>query len=219
MKIIDDIHGFIWLNPNENNCNTYLINSEKKILVDPGHYHLFNHVEHGLSDLSLSSADIDLVIITHGHPDHMEGIKKFASLPALIAIPEGEINFIRQLVPNFGEVFGVPGFEPDILLKEGNLKIGDLELQVINTPGHSPNSVCLYWPDKKVLFSGDLVFNQGVGRTDLPGGDGEALKKSIRKISQLDVEYLLPGHGEIVAGQEEVKSNFKDIESFWFAYI
>ena len=219
MKIIDDLHGFIWLNPNENNCNTYLINGEKKVLVDPGHNHLFSHVEYGLSMLSIAPADIDVVIITHGHPDHMEGIKQFASLRSIIAIPDGEMDFIRQLVPNFGEAFGVPGFEPDILLREGDLKIEDLELQVIHTPGHSPSSICLYWPAKKVLFSGDVAFNQGIGRTDLPGGDGEALKKSIKKISRLDIEYLLTGHGEIVSGREQVKNNFRDIESYWFAYI
>jgi len=99
------------------------------------------------------------------------------------------------------------------------LKIGNLNFEVIHTPGHSPGSVCLYWPDRKTLFTGDVVFNQGVGRTDLPGGDGEKLKESIRKISRLDVDYLLTGHGDIVAGEEAVKQNFKAIEDFWFGYI
>ena len=219
MKIIDDLHGFLWLNPTANNCNTYLINGNKKVLVDPGHDHLFGHVEEGLSKLSISPDEIDLVIITHGHPDHMEGVKRFESLPAMVAIPEGEIDFIRQIVPNYGDTFGVPDFEPDILLQEGDLKVGDLDLQVIHTPGHSPNSICLYWPTKKVLFSGDVAFNQGIGRTDLPGGNGQALKESIKKISRLDIDYLLTGHGEIVSGHDQVKNNFRDIENYWFAYI
>ena len=79
--------------------------------------------------------------------------------------------------------------------------------------------MCLYWRDKKTLFTGDVVFDQGIGRTDLPGGDGEKLKESIRKISSLDVDYVLTGHGDIVTGREAVKQNFKAIEDLWFGYI
>ena len=70
-----------------------------------------------------------------------------------------------------------------------------------------------------MLFTGDTVFYQGIGRTDLPGGDGEQLKDSIKKISRLDVEYLLPGHGTILSGNDRIKANFKDIERMWFGYI
>jgi glyoxylase-like metal-dependent hydrolase (beta-lactamase superfamily II) len=94
-----------------------------------------------------------------------------------------------------------------------------VNFQVIQTPGHSPGSICLYWSDRKVLFTGDVVFDQGIGRTDLPGGNGRALKESIKSISRLDVEYLLPGHGEIVSGREAVKANFTDIERMWFPYL
>jgi glyoxylase-like metal-dependent hydrolase (beta-lactamase superfamily II) len=94
-----------------------------------------------------------------------------------------------------------------------------LTFQVIQTPGHSPGSVCIYWPDKKVLFTGDVAFNQGIGRTDLPGGDGQELKESIKRISLLDVEYLLSGHGDILSGREKVKANFGDIEEMWFPYL
>jgi glyoxylase-like metal-dependent hydrolase (beta-lactamase superfamily II) len=87
------------------------------------------------------------------------------------------------------------------------------------TPGHSPGSICLYWPAKKALFTGDVVFNQGIGRTDLPGGSGEQLKNSIQRISRLDVEYILTGHGNIVAGKEAVQENFKKIEAVWFNYL
>jgi glyoxylase-like metal-dependent hydrolase (beta-lactamase superfamily II) len=87
------------------------------------------------------------------------------------------------------------------------------------TPGHSPGSLCLYWPDRKVLFTGDVVFFQGIGRTDLPGGNGTELKKSIQRISQLDTEYLLTGHGEILVGKEAIKENFQKIEAYWFNYL
>ena len=64
-----------------------------------------------------------------------------------------------------------------------------------------------------------MAFNQGIGRTDLPGGDGQELKKSIKRISLLDVEYLLSGHGDILSGREKVKANFRDIEEMWFPYL
>ena len=216
MKIFNNLHAFLWNNPTANNCNAFLINGEKKILVDPGHYHLFDHVRDGLSRLSLSPRDIDILIITHGHPDHMESIKVFTDLPAMIAISETEVDFIKKSAPHYGEVLGISSFEPDILLKEGDLTVGNVTFNVIHAPGHSPGSICIYWHDKKVLFTGDVIFDQGIGRTDLPGGDGQELKQSIKRLSRLDVEYLLPGHGDIVSGKELVSTNFSGVERMWF---
>ena len=81
-------------------------------------------------------------------------------------------------------------------------------MKVFHTPGHSPGSVSLYWPDKKVLFTGDLIFKDGVGRTDLPGGDSSLLKESIKRLKGLEIEWLLPGHGDMVSGAKEVRANF-----------
>jgi len=219
MKVSENLHAFLWFDPSANNCNTFFINEKKKILVDPGHHHLFEHVKDGLSELSLSPQDIDVVIITHGHPDHMEGVKMFAGTSTLIALHGAELDFIRKTAPHYGEALGISNLEPDILLQEGDLKIGDLSFQVIHTPGHSPGSICLYWSEKKALFTGDVVFNQGIGRTDLPGGSGETLKESIKKISRLEVDYLLPGHGQIISDPELVRANFSEIERVWFAYL
>jgi glyoxylase-like metal-dependent hydrolase (beta-lactamase superfamily II) len=110
-------------------------------------------------------------------------------------------------------------FAPDFFLQEGDLSLDGLEMKVYHTPGHSPGSVCLYWPVQKALFTGDLVFKEGLGRTDLPGGDGALIKESIQRMSQLDVELLLSGHGEIISGAREVKSNFEQIKDFWFRYV
>jgi len=97
--------------------------------------------------------------------------------------------------------------------------VKDLSLDVIHTPGHSPGSICLRWKEEKALFTGDVIFRDGLGRTDLPGGNGEELKQSIRRISRLEVEWLLPGHGDFIAGSKEVQRNFSRVEEFWFAYI
>jgi glyoxylase-like metal-dependent hydrolase (beta-lactamase superfamily II) len=219
MKIIDHLHGFFWQSPTTNNCNTYLITGGKNILIDPGHQDLFGHVTNALAGLSLALEDLDLVVITHGHPDHMEALKAFRDSGALAAVGAAEMAFIRQMAPHYGAALGMPDFEPDLLLQEGELHVDGVTLQVIHTPGHSPGSLCLYWAGMKALFTGDVVFQQGVGRTDLPGGSGEALKESIRRISRLDVEYLLPGHGEMVSGRAGVRANFKEVERAWFAYL
>lgn len=219
MHLSDDVHAFLWLDPRANNCNSYLINAEKKILVDPGHHALFDHVRDGLAQLSLSPQDIDLVLITHGHPDHLEGVKVFEGTPTLIAIHKTELDFMKSVGPHYVDSLNLAEFEPDILLQDGDLKVGQLSFRVIHAPGHSPGSFCLYWPDKNALFTGDVIFNQGLGRTDLPGGNGQHLKDSIKKLSRLEVDYLLPGHGDILSGRGRIEANFQDIERMWFGYL
>lgn len=218
MLVLDDIHVFLWNHPMKNNCNTYFIDGQKKILIDPGHYYLLSHVRDNLAALSSSFEDIDLAVITHGHPDHLEGVRTFQGTSTLTAIHKLEWEFLKQQ-PYYGATVPMMNFEPAILLQDGDLAIGDHLFKVIHTPGHSPGSFCLYWPARKALFSGDVVFHQGVGRTDLPGGDGLALKTSIQAISKLEVEHLLPGHGPTLSGRDLVRSNFSDIERVWFEYL
>jgi hydroxyacylglutathione hydrolase len=213
MKVFDSLHTFIWQDHSANNCNTYLIDADKKILIDPGHLHLFSPIERELKKLKITPDQIDVVIATHGHPDHLEAVGKFKK-PTLFAMNQEEHALISELAAAY---FKVP--EADFFLTEGDLTIGKLDFQVLVTPGHSPGSICLYWPDRKVLFTGDVVFNQSIGRTDLPGGSSGDLKKSIIRLSKLDVEYLMTGHGEMVTGREKVQENFHMIQDYWFNYL
>ena len=96
----------------------------------------------------------------------------------VFAMNAEEHRFISELA---GQYWKIP--EPLFFLREGDLIIGEHSFEVIATPGHSPGSICLYWPAKKALFTGDLVFNQSIGRTDLPGGNGSMLKESVKRIS------------------------------------
>ena len=213
MKVFDGLHAFIWQDHSANNCNTYLIDADKKILIDPGHLHLFSPIERELKKLKITPDQIDVVIATHGHPDHLEAAGKFKK-PTLFAMNQEEHALISELAAGYFKVT-----EADFFLAEGDLTIGKLNFQVLVTPGHSPGSICLYWPDRKVLFTGDVVFNQSIGRTDLPGGSSGDLKKSIIRLSKLDVEYLLTGHGEMVTGREKVQENFHMIQDYWFNYL
>jgi glyoxylase-like metal-dependent hydrolase (beta-lactamase superfamily II) len=219
MKINDHLYAFLWDNPGENNCNTYLFLGGKRILVDPGHDGLFDRIEEGLSKLALTLEDLDMVFVTHGHPDHLEGIQRFFGKDVIIAMGEREWQFLIQRDPYFGDLFKPPEAESLLFLKEGTLEVGDIAFEVLHTPGHSPGSMCLYFPALKALITGDVVFDRGLGRTDLPGGRGEHLKESIRRLSRLDVDLLLPGHGNFIAGRENVRANFEEIERVWFAYL
>jgi hydroxyacylglutathione hydrolase len=217
MQLLNNLQAFIWRNPQANNCNTYLIQGEKNILIDPGHLHLFDYVQIGLADLGLTLEQVDLVIITHGHPDHLEAVRLFKE-PTLITISRVEAGFINEWIGKYGGNAGYD-FKADFFLQAGDLKVGGRVFQVLETPGHSPGSICLYWPEEKALFTGDVIFNQGIGRTDLPGGNGALLKESIRKLAALDVEYVLSGHGEVIKGRKAVKDNFRRIEDYWFNYL
>ena len=213
MKIFDGLHAFIWRINTQNNCNTYLIDGKLKIIIDPGHRHLFDHVLKNLSALKISPDQIDVAIVTHGHPDHLEAVQAL-NKATMLAMNAEEYRFVSELA---GQYWKIP--EPLFFLREGELIIGEHSFEVIATPGHSPGSICLYWPAKKALFTGDLVFNQSIGRTDLPGGNGSMLKESVKRISQMDIDYLLCGHGEIMAGRKEVQANFQKIKDYWFDYL
>jgi len=212
-KITDGITGFIWTDYRQNNCNTYLIDAGARILVDPGHSHLFDHVEKGLAALGINRRSIDLVVVTHAHPDHMESALLFES-PTMKTFPREDFLYIKRLA---GDGYPIP--EPDFFLVEGDLEVGNTRLQVIHTPGHTPGSVCLFWPEKGALFCGDVIFVNGIGRTDLPGSSAAALKESIKRLKSLDAQIVLPGHGRLLKGRTAVTQNFATIEHYWFSSL
>jgi len=221
LQIANNIHAFIWESMSANNCNTYLIDGPTRILIDPGHRHLFDHVHEGLMELNLTLEDIGLIICTHAHPDHMEAVQLFNKIPTLITLHPKEWSFLKTMDKHIRASIGldIELIEPDFFLTEGDVSVNRLNMDVIYTPGHSPGSISLYLPETKILFTGDLLFKGGVGRTDLPGGNGSQLKESIKSLTQLEIEWLLPGHGEIVSGATDIKTNFDQIVRSVLNYI
>ncbi len=215
MQIAHNLFAFIWTNPQANNCNTYLIKGSKNILIDPGHAQFFSFVRLGLMEAGLTPEQVDLVLITHAHPDHLEAVSLFRK-PTLWALGEVEFAFLRQWLSRYG---GGEALEPDFFLQEGTLLVGDHRLEVLWTPGHSPGSISYYFPEAKALFTGDVIFPLGLGRIDLPGGSGEQLKDSISRLSSLETEFLLSGHGGILKGKKAVVENFRRVEEEWFDFI
>jgi hydroxyacylglutathione hydrolase len=223
MKIIENLYAYVWQGE-DNNCNSYLYANtlgNKHILIDPGHIITpyfkeagFDTLVKGIEQDGLKAEDIGMVFITHAHPDHIEAARKFREkYGAKVAVYSGEAPSYKML----------KGGEVDWMLEAGPLtadKRVSEKLEVIHTPGHSAGEVSLYWPAKKALAVGDVIFFRNTGRVDLPGGDPAELKMSIEKMSKLDVEYLLCGHPYqhpgVITGKQQVKANFDFLlENLW----
>lgn len=245
MRLVDDLYSYMWEGKG-NNSHSYLFASvlrgeKPHVLVDPGHVdnevgeHCFEGLVAAMARDGLKVEDVGLVINTHAHPDHCEASTAVVERTAgdggtgraLVAIHEAEEAYRQKLGEMMARVLGRNvDFEPDLYLREGELNLGKegrLSLRIMHTPGHSPGSISIYWPEGKVLISGDVVFYGGIGRTDIPGGDGKLLRQSIERLSELDIEYLLPGHsteyGGILKGGDKVKQNFSFIRVNYFPLL
>lgn len=221
MKVCDGVYAYVWNGYFVNNANMFYFGDPLNILFDPG---LKNYLDVRFEEMKkdgIDPADVKYVINTHCHPDHFEASLDFAGKNIPLGMHQDEIDFYNKLGPQFFQMFGMafPNVKFNISMKEGTWKVAGTDLEIYHTPGHSPGSICIYWKDKKALVCGDVVFEQSVGRVDFPGGDGKQLIESIKKISKLDVEYLLPGHMNIITGANKIKQNFELIEKYYFSMM
>lgn len=222
MKLTDDIYVYEWTSPFENNCNSFYIGGNVCALVDPGLKMFLPDLLKRMEADGIKRSEIKYVINTHSHPDHYEGSEDFDSDDGVkIALHEKEIEFFDEIGGEMYRLFGLdaPKVNIDIVMKEGTLELGGETMEVFHVPGHSPGSVALYWPSRKALFPGDVIFVQNVGRTDFPGGSSNLLKESIVKLSKLDVDYFMPGHIGVLKGNEIVQDNFRFVIERIFPYL
>lgn len=175
--------------------NCYLLinqNSKKCVVVDPG-----QDIEK-FADY-IKKYEIRYILLTHGHFDHIAGVnslKEYTDAPVLIHKDDNDM--ISDPATNLSHLMGSDTIiKADTFVSDGEIiDFGDNGIKVIHTPGHTPGSVCYKCGD--FLFSGDTVFKDSIGRTDLPCGDYYRLRESVERLMELsDNISVYPGHGEM----------------------
>ena len=210
MKIADNLYMY----PEKGmlDCNTYVIKGKTGLIIDAGSADLISTLVEDMGRDGIKPSDIGIIANTHLHPDHSGANQAFKNVSgARIMLHLLQKQSIKVSLHETANFFGMhpDGFKEDGCFTGNNLKEISLDWEMIPALGHSPDSVCYYSATHKCLVSGDVVFAGNIGRFDLPGGDAVQLANSIRKLSDLDVELLLPGHMGIVRGAERVKANFR----------
>ena len=195
--------------------NTYVIYDETRqcVIIDPGCVSS-SEVDELLGFIDLHQLEPLMVINTHGHIDHImgnEAVKKHYGIK-VEAHPEVKNDFLRSRQQ--AVMFGLPIIEecklPEVDLEDGEvIKVGNGKLEVICTPGHAKGSISLYAMMEGWVFTGDALFCRSIGRTDLPGGNYEELRESIRTrlFTLSDDTEVYCGHGESTTIGEEKDFN------------
>lgn len=191
----------------ETNCYVISAPSLQALIVDPG-----AEAEIILRIVRERRLTVKAYLVTHGHLDHISALR---ALWAQIQAPVAMHGLDEQWA--FGAANQMPPYYPtprrpalvDRILKGGEIWDEDgFNYQAIATPGHSPGSVCFYFPDESTIFSGDTLFQDSVGRTDLPGGNAGQLNKSLRILAALPPQTkVCPGHGPETTIGRETNSN------------
>ena len=185
--------------------NTYVVSSKAQagngrtvLLVDPAcsdQYEqqvLYNYIH------SLSCEEV-FIIATHGHLDHLWGAAwATEQWHTPVLMHEADIPMAEAMQMQYN-LFGIRATPQPFPIEPLNSQLSTFnsQLSILHTPGHTPGSVCLYWPDEKTLISGDTLFRMGYGRTDLPGGNMAELISSLGQLFTLPSDVkVYPGHGD-----------------------
>jgi glyoxylase-like metal-dependent hydrolase (beta-lactamase superfamily II) len=208
MEILSGIHL-----ADKGYSNVYLlVRKNKLILIDTGMDKSAKKIISYIQNLGYKPSDISHILLTHTHMDHIRGLRKIKELcNAKVAIYKTEADIVARKKPMIfpkgilGIFFrimmpfmGYKAVNPDVVLKDGDMIEG---LKVIHTPGHTLGSICFYDQRNKVLFSGDLL-SIDKGKLTYPKSnfntDEDMLKSSVKKISKMSFNYMLPGHGIVI---------------------
>jgi hydroxyacylglutathione hydrolase len=192
-------------------CNCTILGDEAThdaIVVDPG-----DNIPQILSRLQKHGLTLRQIIVTHAHIDHVGGaalLKKVTGAP--VFLNKQDLGLLGAMEMQAGWLgVATPEVAPPDASADDGLAIGlpALPAEVIHTPGHTPGSICLLFPRQHLLLAGDTLFAGSIGRTDLPGGDGRQILRSLRDrlLVLPDTTRVLPGHGPETTIGEERQSN------------
>lgn len=174
--------------------NCYLLTDEetgKTAVIDPGFYN-------SQMEKAVQKHQVVMILLTHGHFDHITGVKKLAvETGAKIYMDAADSDFPMKPELNLSSAMGLDAIEPfvpDVQLHDGStIELGSLQIKVMHTPGHTRGGCCYLVGE--TLFSGDTLMCGTVGRTDLPTGSYEEIRKSVQRLRDLPGEWrVLPGH-------------------------
>ena len=194
--------------------NTYLLYNEEKecIIIDPGCY--FDAEKEELkSYIQVNKLIPRLLLNTHCHLDHVFGNKFIAEEYNLTLKAHLLEKEILELAPASGLMFNLPfdNYQGEVIyLEEGeSISLREDKLKIIHAPGHSPGSICFYCEKQHFIIGGDVLFQNSIGRTDLPYGNHEDLLRNIKeKLFPLPEDVkVYPGHGPATTIGEEIKNN------------
>lgn len=188
--------AILTVGPVQTNC--YIVNKEGSsscIVIDPG-----EETEKIAAYIGKKGLKNEGILLTHGHFDHITGISGLLSLVGgKVYAYETERELMMDPRQNGSVMMGYElAMEPERLLRDGQvLNIAGMDFKVIHTPGHTKGSCCFYSEEDKILFSGDTIFMESVGRTDFPTGNARELMDSVRnKVLSLSPDVTIyPGHG------------------------
>jgi len=192
-------------------CNCSILGDEvthEAVVVDPG-----DNIPEILSRLRKHGLTLRQIVITHAHIDHVGGallLKKATGAP--VFLNQEDMGLLAAMEMQAGWL-GVPTPEvasPDVSADDGlTVGLATLPAEVIHTPGHTPGSICLLFSQQNLLLAGDTLFAGSIGRTDLPGGDGRQILRSLRDRLMVlpEATRVLPGHGPDTTIGEEKQSN------------
>ena len=197
--------------------NTYVVwdDTLEAVVIDAGN---MSEKENATLEQFLSERGLKPVyaLNTHGHFDHLMGVEFLRSRYGAKFAVSSKDKFLVESAKQNAAMFGIGGgnivevIDVDLEGME-SIKFGQTELQIITTPGHTPGHVVFFEPQAKVLFTGDTLFRESIGRTDLPGGDYSWIMNSIlEKIMPLgDEVQVYPGHGDTTdIGHESMYNPF-----------
>ncbi|HEX9756424.1 MAG TPA: MBL fold metallo-hydrolase [Nitrospiria bacterium] len=192
-------------------CNCLILGCETThdaIVVDPG-----DEADRILEILGHRGLKLKAILHTHAHLDHVGATHQLQSITGASVALHGEDLFLHSNLKMQAEFLGLPVPTPariDHFLKDKEeVKVGDLQTQILHTPGHTPGSICFHFPgEREILLTGDTLFAGSIGRTDLWGGSYDDILNSVRQLMEFkDETEVFPGHGPVTTIAQERNSN------------